>query len=283
MIVAYLSGGAHHDVVARRILVAHEIRRLADVSELEDGLKHCDVLLIGAEAPASFRASLADLPTASFARARTVIDQTVADPDETRALATKLAAAGVALIDAPLYCETEDLEVDASAILCGGPGADVERCRKLLEAICPRVIHFGASGSGHTARLLVGAVAACNRMITYECATLGVKNGLSVANMALVLNKSSGANSASERVLPKLGTGLRTTHLPLASVTQELRMTSQLAMKAGTPGMLANLIGDLCHSLVSRVAYDGTFDDAVHAIESSAGIAFAPANSEAKR
>ena len=78
-----------------------------------------------------------------------------------------------------------------------------------------KVIHFGATGSGHTARLLVGAAADLQPMATCEGAAAGFSNGLSIADMALVLNRSSGVNSGTERVLPHIGTGGRTTDMPL--------------------------------------------------------------------
>ena len=117
---------------------------------------------------------------------------------------------GITLVDAPLHTENTEAIADASAIFFGGPADVLGSVRPILEAVCPKVIHCGDAGSGHAMRLVVAAIAACNRLITYECAAMGAKNGLTVADMATVLNKSSGYNSASARVLPALAANAQT-------------------------------------------------------------------------
>lgn len=277
MIVACLGRGALDETVFGRIGSAFETRVMRELSELEQLAGECDVLVVGAGAPEAWKERICTVPAQSFSRMKTVVDQTIADPDETRALAASLSRIGVALVDAPIHCEKADSYPEAAAIFCAGPAAAVEYVRPVLEAACPSVIQFGESGNGHTAHLLVTAIAACVRMTNYECAALGVKNGLSIADMALVLNRSSGANSACERVLPHLGGAQRTTDLPIAGVVRELRLTSRLAMKAGAPILLANLVGDLCQSMANQLGDSATFDDAVASLESAAGIRFASA------
>lgn len=278
MIVGYAGAGALDEVVVGRLGAAFQVKRLADVGALQKQAGECDVLVVGSGAAAEFRECLARAGAETLLRnIKIVVDQTVADPESTRDLAAKLATRGVALVDAPIQCENAGTFPDASAVLCGGTADAIERVRALLDAMGAKVIHFGETGNGHAARLLVGAIAACNRMTTYECAAVGFKNGLSIADMALVLNRSSGANSATERVLPFLGGEQRTTNRPLAEVARELRLASRLAMRAGAPLMLGNLVGDLCQSLANQLESDATFDDAVELIEARAAVDFSGA------
>ena len=275
MIVAYVGNGALDQAVVSRLRGAFEVERAADVAALEKLASKCDVLVLGTGAAANISEELASWSRADFGRITTVVDQRVADPERTREFAAALARSDVALVDAPIHCDKSEIFPELSATLCGGTDEAVVRVRPLLEAMGAKVIHFGETGSGQTARILVGAAAVCNRMATYECAAAGFSNGLSIADMALVLNRSSGANSASERVLPHIGTGVRTTDLPIAEIVLELRLASQLAMRAGAPLLVANVVAELCQSLANGLDDGATFDDAVSSIGAAAGLRFA--------
>jgi 3-hydroxyisobutyrate dehydrogenase-like beta-hydroxyacid dehydrogenase len=91
-------------------------------------------------------------------------------------------------------------------------------------------------------RLVVAAIAACNRLITYECAAMGAKNGLTVADMATVLNKSSGYNSASARVLPALAANAQTANATVGNCANDLRKASALGMRYGAPMLIATMV-----------------------------------------
>ncbi|WP_137890271.1 NAD(P)-binding domain-containing protein [Ramlibacter sp. 2FC] len=286
MNVGYLGSGPLTKAVVRRLSKAHQVYVLGSEGYGADAIPAAsfahlssmsDVVIIGAGAPNDVRQAVisAGALAEGLSAGKIVIDQTCGDPEQTRALAAELQGHGVTLVDAPIHCELVEMLPDTSAIMCGGPTEAVEAVRPVLEAICPKVIHFGESGTGHAARLVIAAIAACNRMITYECAAVGWKNGLSIADMATVLNRSSGQNSASERVLPLLSKGGRSSDLALADVLRELRMASKLGARVGAPMLIANLVTDICDSLATQLGPIATLDDTVRVVESAAGIRFA--------
>ncbi len=178
------------------------------------------------------------------------------------------------MLDAPIHCERIDAMPEASAIMCGGPHDAVQSVRTILEAICPKIVHCGDTGSGQAARLVVAAVAACNRLITYECATVGVKNGLTIEHMAAVLDRSSGSNSATARVLPVLATAQPTTDVPLAAVAEDLTRASRLAMRSGAPMLVANLACAMVETAAAQLGADATLDALARTFEAGAGIRF---------
>lgn len=263
MIVAFAGNSALDAAVVGRLRGAFRVELVGDAASLEKVSHECDVLVLGAGAPQKLGGQLAQWTRANFGKIMTVIDQRVADPEDTRAFGAALARSGVALVDAPIHCEKAEQFPDVAATLCGGADEALARVRPVLDAMGAKVIQFGETGSGHTARILVAAAAVCNRMATYECAAVGFANGLSISDMALVLNRSSGVNSASERVLPHIGTDVRTTDLPLHTVVGEMRLASRLAMRAGVPLLLPGVVGELCQSLAKGVGESATFDDEV--------------------
>jgi 3-hydroxyisobutyrate dehydrogenase len=274
MIVAYAGNGALDQAVLGRLRGAFRVEQVAGAAELEKIAGDCDVLVLGTGAGQELGEQIAQWPRGAFRRIATVIDQRVLDPDGAHDFAAALERCGVALVDAPIHCDNAQAFPELAATLCGGADDAVARVRPLLEAMGGKLIHFGGIGSGRTARLLVGAAAVCNRMATYECAAAGFSNGLSIADMALVLNRSSGANSASEYVLPHLVTDAQTTDMALAEVVGEMRLVSQLAMRAGAPLLMANLVGELCQALANGVGEGATFDDAVASMERAAGLRY---------
>jgi 3-hydroxyisobutyrate dehydrogenase len=194
---------------------------------------------------------------------KTVIDQTPGDPDAARKFATELQQLGVSWIDAPLHCELLDALPDVSAITCGGSAQAISDMRPLLESISPKVVQFGEAGAGRAARLVVGAIAVCNRLVTYEAAAMGHANGLSVADMATVLNRCSGSSSATARVLPSLDSGDRMADASLAQVVEELRLATVLGTRVGAPMMVANLAHGLLMPAASHLDEAATLDDTV--------------------
>ena len=211
-----------------------------------------------------------------LSRGAVVIDQSHGDPDEARRRAGVLRERGLSLVDAPVHCERFDTYPDAAALLCGGPSDAVDAVRGLLESICPKVVYCGDIGSGKTCHLVVSAVAACNRLVTLECATIGLKNGLSLGDMATVLDASSGYNSAIARVLPALESGGRTADVDLGTSVTELKLAAGLGKRCDAPMLVANLVCSTFEGAANVLGNDATIDAMARVYEAAAGVAFRP-------
>jgi 3-hydroxyisobutyrate dehydrogenase len=209
---------------------------------------------------------------ASSSENQVLIDMGQGDPDDTRSLARDLGEIGITLVDAPLHTENTAAVPEASAIFFGGAAAVLESVQGILEAVCPKVIHCGDAGSGHAMRLVIAAIAACNRLITYECAAMGVKNGLTIADMATVLNKSSGYNSASARVLPALGANKRTANITLGSWANDLRKASAVGMRYGAPMLIATMARSTLDAASNRLGETATVDRLAEIWEVDSGL-----------
>lgn len=209
---------------------------------------------------------------ASFAKSRIVIDMSQGDPDETRQTAKTFNGVGITFVDAPLHTENTSSIEDASAILFGGPATALDSVRGILEAVCPTVLHCGEVGAGHAMRLVVAAIAACNRLITYECAAMGARNGLSMDDMATVLNKSSGYNSACARVLPALAANKRTADVTLGSWSNDLRKASAVGMRYGAPILIATMARSTLDAASNRLGESSDIDRLAEIYEVDAGL-----------
>jgi 3-hydroxyisobutyrate dehydrogenase len=81
-----------------------------------------------------------------------VIDCSTVSADTARSAAAMLAARGAAFLDCPVSGGVEGAERGTLAIMCGGPEADFERARPLLQAMGRTVSLFGAHGAGQAAK-----------------------------------------------------------------------------------------------------------------------------------
>jgi 3-hydroxyisobutyrate dehydrogenase-like beta-hydroxyacid dehydrogenase len=112
-----------------------------------------------------------------------VVDMASIRPAEAREHAARLAALGVAHVDAPVSGGTLGAEAGTLAIMAGGDAPDVERARPVLSTL-GRVTHVGPHGAGQLAKL-------ANQMI------VGITIG-AVAE-ALLLCEKGGADPAKVR------------------------------------------------------------------------------------
>ena len=102
-----------------------------------------------------------------------VVDCSTISPTASRDFAARLAAQGVAMVDAPVSGGSEGAQKATLTIMVGGEPADVERARPVLEAMGRSVTHMGPLGAGQATKA-VNQVMLCG---TY----LGVAEGLVLA------------------------------------------------------------------------------------------------------
>jgi 3-hydroxyisobutyrate dehydrogenase len=272
--IAYIGTGPLVAVLMRRLQSTHEV--VAFPSAAGASVAESRVVVLNMRSDGDVEDALFGTGGLAnrFARGTIVIDQSPGDPDETRRRAGVLRERGVSLVDAPIHCERFDTYPEAAALVCGGASAAIDAVRSVLESLCPKVVHCGDSGNGRACHLVVCAVAACNRLVTLECATIGIKNGLSLGDMATVLDASSGYNSAIARVLPALDSGGRTADVELGASVTDLKLAAELGKRCSAPMLVANLVCSNFEGAANVLGNDATIDAMSRMYEAAAGVTF---------
>lgn len=206
-----------------------------------------------------------------------VVDQTTGDPSEARCIAADLHQFDVPLVDAPVAGGPRGADAGTIAIYYGGPREVYGQVLPILQDISPNVVFCGATGNGHVAKLVNAAVASANRLVTYECAALGVKYGLRVADMQRVIGQSSGWNSGAERIFPVLGKPGQSANFFLELMVKDLRLGARMAMDGGAPMMISGAIRSLFETGIHRLGAKANLDDMARLFEESAGFEFSAA------
>jgi len=127
---------------------------------------------------------------ASAGKPLLIIDCSTSNPAQTIALAAALEPRGIVLLDAPLGRTPKEAAEGKLDVMIGGGSEHVARARPVVEAFAGRVVHTGATGSGHTMKLLVNFVSMGYSTIYSEALTVGAKMGLTPRVIDSVLSGS---------------------------------------------------------------------------------------------
>ncbi|MBB3181049.1 3-hydroxyisobutyrate dehydrogenase [Variovorax sp. Sphag1AA] len=290
-VVGYVGLGVMGGALARRMLLSRKLHvfdvrtELARELEAQGAIvqpdlpslaRACDVIMVCVPTSAVVRKlifgpnGLAE----GLAAGKIIVDQTTGDPTEARAIANDLRRLDVSLVDAPVAGGPRGADAGTIAIYYGGPIDIFGPVRAVLESISPNVVYCGDTGNGHVAKLVNASIAATNRLITYECAALGAKYGLSVPKMAEVINQSSGRNAGSERILPVLATHGTSANFQLELMVKDLRLGARMAIDGGAPMIIAGVIRNLFEIGMNHLGRSANLDDMAHLFEEMASFKF---------
>lgn len=132
-----------------------------------------------------------------------VIDTSTSDPATTRRLAARLAAAGHALLDAPVSGGPSGAAQGTLTMMVGGAAEDFALAEPVLSALSARAIHVGPSGAGNVAKLVNNMLVAAHLVAMGEAMRLSEAAGLSAQEAIAVVNTASGRSAVSEVMFPR--------------------------------------------------------------------------------
>ena len=115
---------------------------------------------------------------AGLAAGKVYVDMSTASPDNTRAIAERVAAQGAHMLDAPVSGSVITLEQGKLSVMVGGDSNVFERVRPVLEAIGPRVFHVGPNGAAVTMKIATNLSLAVQMLAFSEGVLLAEKSGI---------------------------------------------------------------------------------------------------------
>lgn len=128
--------------------------------------------------------------------------------------------------------------------------------------------------AGQILTLLEDGISALCSLVAYECTAVGLRHGLGLADMATVINRSSGWSEASRTLLPALVSGGRTENASLRSVIDGLGATCALAIAVGVPVMLVQLVRSLFEQGANQLPDSADISQMRSVYESTVGVRY---------
>jgi 3-hydroxyisobutyrate dehydrogenase len=163
------------------------------------------------------------------------------DPFTARRLAERLAAGGVAMLDAPVSGGTTRAASGELSVIVGGPAPTFEACRDLFKAMGTNIFHVGGPGQGLAMKLVNNMLIQVNRVAVAEALVMGVKAGLDPQTIYDVVRVSTGTSHAFETGVPKI---LARDFTPGGTVDityKDQELETAFAKQLGVPLLLANV------------------------------------------
>jgi 3-hydroxyisobutyrate dehydrogenase-like beta-hydroxyacid dehydrogenase len=122
------------------------------------------------------------------------IDMSTNSPSLIRRIAGDAAAAGVAVLDAPVSGGTRGAEEGTLAIMVGGDTDALEKVRSVLEKMGQKIFPVGEAGCGNIAKLVNNLISLACNSISAEGFALGVKAGINPQVLWDIITVSTGNN-----------------------------------------------------------------------------------------
>lgn len=262
-----------HDLSAEA--VATLVQQGAEVAGSTAALgEQCDVVFTSLPTPAIVRdAVLGDDGICARGKPLIFCDLSTSGPQLSQDLSVALSPLGVACFDAPVSGGIKGAIEGTISIMVGGPEAEYEVLRPLLEAI-GKPTHMGEMpGSGQTMKLVNNLLGAVAIGVTAEGMAFGIKAGLDPARMINVLNQSTGINSATRDKWPR-SVLPRTFDFGFAAALslKDTRLLMDEAAAAEVPLPLGKIVQDYLERTLEREGPDADFTAIAKVVEEAAGL-----------
>ena len=136
-----------------------------------------------------------------------LIDCSTIDVATAREEIGKAAAAGYAMVDAPVSGGIAAADSGTLTFMVGGEDAAFERAREILEKMGKAVIHAGGPGSGQAAKICNNMLLGASMVATCETFALAQKLGLDPRTFFDIASKASGQCWSMTTYCPVPGVG----------------------------------------------------------------------------
>jgi 3-hydroxyisobutyrate dehydrogenase-like beta-hydroxyacid dehydrogenase len=187
-----------------------------------------------------------------------IIDCSTSEPDSTSRLREQAAAAGVALVDAPLARTPVEAEQGRLNVMVGADDATFAQIEPVIRSFAENVFHVGGPGAGHIVKLLNNFIAQAICTAAAEAFAVGKRAGIDPARLVDVVS-AGGVNSGLFQAMAKTLTGdLGGLKFELDNARKDIRYYTHLAESLAIP----TVVGEAVHQslvLASALGYGGKY------------------------
>ncbi len=190
---------------------------------------------------------------------RYIIDTTTGEPDETAALAQRLARRGIHFLDAPFSGSSRQLRDKEIIFMVGGDNKAFEECKDIFDALGEKVFYVGESGNGSKAKLASNLILGLNRLTLAEGLVFASKLGLDAQGFLELLKVTPAYSAAMDVKGKKMLDGDFTAEGRLRQHHKDVSIILKYAEKAGQELPLSRVHLDVLKKAIA--AGDGDLDN----------------------
>jgi len=190
---------------------------------------------------------------------RYIIDTTTGDPEETAALAQRLAKRGIHFLDAPFSGSSQQVRDKEVIFMVGGDKKAFEECKDIFDALGEKVFYVGESGNGSKAKLASNLILGLNRLTLAEGLVFASKLGLDAQGFLELLKVTPAYSAAMDVKGKKMLDGDFTTEGRLWQHHKDVSIILKYAEKAEQELPLSKVHLDVLEKAIA--AGDGDLDN----------------------
>lgn len=173
---------------------------------------------------------LADPP-----RGRLLADMSTISPVAVRRMAADLAAAGIAMIDAPVSGGPVGAKNATLSIMAGGETEAFERAKPFFAAMGTTINHVGVPGAGQAVKLCNQLICGINLQAICEAIALGRASGVDLPQLREVLLGGSAASWMLDKLGPSMIEGETGAGFRIDLMLKDLRLVLEQAQSLAVP------------------------------------------------
>lgn len=203
----------------------------------------------------------------------TIIDMSSSAPMRTQALAERLAADGIILVDAPVSGGVRGAEAGTLTIMAGGAPEQVEALSPIFDTLGSRIVRVGEVGAGHAVKALNNLLSATHLLATNEAVVVAARFGIDPELLLSAVNTSSGRSASSERKLPDFVlTGTFNSGFAAALMEKDVRIAASLADELGVDTPVAHSVLEAWHELGTALEPGADHTEIIRPLEERAEV-----------
>ena len=204
--------------------------------------------------------------------AAAVIDMSSSHPDDTRALAARLAERGLSFVDAPVSGGVSRAISAELMIMAGGTDEAVAAAMPVL-ACLGRPVHLGPAGCGHAMKALNNYVSAAGLIAAFEALATARAAGIAPGRFLEVINAATGRNNTTEVKIDRFVLDESyASGFALALMEKDVSIAASLMAAATRQGPLAGAVLAQLRDGLDRLGADADHTEIYRAVSRNDGV-----------
>jgi 3-hydroxyisobutyrate dehydrogenase len=199
---------------------------------VEDLARHCDPIVLAVFSTDQVEEVVEQglAPALASGSGRIVLCASTCDPDRVAALAERVAARGLRLLETPVSGSSGQVSRGEGVGLIGGHAQAVAEVEPVLRALFPSYFHIGKVGDGGRAKLAINLILGLNRLALAEGLVFAERVGLDPKSFLEVARVSACASQVMDVKGPRM---IRGDFAAEGRVTQHLKDVHLILEQAG--------------------------------------------------
>jgi 2-hydroxy-3-oxopropionate reductase len=201
-----------------------------------------------------------------------VIDMSTISPGVERTIAARLAAKGVAYLDAPVSGGSWGAVQGTLAIMVGGEEAAFQRARPILEAMGKSIRYVGPSGSGQVTKLVNQILVAVTLVGVVEALVFAAKAGADLLDTIEAVKDGAAGSWQLANLGPRIAGGDFAPGFMMRLQLKDLRLISEMAQELALPLPVTSLVAQLYRAAAADGKGEWGTQAVVTVLEHMAGV-----------